>query len=630
MNFRVSTIGLAALLVVSLSLLVSAGHACWESRGSSPAEQAIDFVPSGGALFVTTYRPAVNRGVLYSYSPGGGWIQQALIDNFNPQAIGQESFTYIAGRQSAGCVPGVGTCAKIKKKSLAGAPVDATFTISDFTPAQIAATNFLRFVTAGSNAFLVADQGIVFQKGLSCGGAEWCGKQVLVDESFTAYAADGDGLLLGTNLGGIFRLSSGHALTEVGFLPGAVQVDSLVKTGAGEVHASAGRKIFHSTNNGASWTEIGSNLLPADLSSDLVEVSNAARAAAIYATTPGSTHAFTNTSTSVETYSTSPQPSGTVRLAKDSTGVIWALSLGSEELFEFKCAASPSIPDAGADFTIPFGSNFSQNASAFAGSSPGHEMLYLWELVSPAGMQFRDVFQTVNYVAGDKMIQLINSTRNGTYTLQVSIYYSGFPTLRSADLMTLTVQPPLASGADRCAGITCGAGQTCNPATGLCEGGGVSCSSDSQCPSNQRCSGSRCLDLVCPGGSAAIEHQCVELCASSATCGAQEICAGDGFCRQLTCPTERPVVIDHECVASTDLVQCSGQLRNTNRGLCCSNVWIPGAIQCPVQGEPQPPQQPEPPSSVPPAPAPDYGLAVVIVLLIVLLVVAFFVLRRRA
>jgi hypothetical protein len=96
------------------------------------------------------------------------------------------------------------------------------------------------------------------------------------------------------------------------------------------------------------------------------------------------------------------------------------------------------------------------------------------------------------------------------------------------------------SPADRCCGVTCTGGSTCDPETGFCSGGfdpcaGVFCPSGTCvggiCTSSGGCtwdfdcsSGDVCEDGVCvdPGG--------VEVCAMDGACTAGETCGCDPFC----------------------------------------------------------------------------------------------------
>jgi hypothetical protein len=81
---------------------------------------------------------------------------------------------------------------------------------------------------------------------------------------------------------------------------------------------------------------------------------------------------------------------------------------------------------------------------------------------------------------------------------------------------------------DPCAGVTCNPPQTCNPATGNCEGGGsVTCTSDSQCASGLKCDlqFNFCYD---PSGLCADDTQC----APGQTCAffCSGCAASGGYC----------------------------------------------------------------------------------------------------
>ncbi len=82
-------------------------------------------------------------------------------------------------------------------------------------------------------------------------------------------------------------------------------------------------------------------------------------------------------------------------------------------------------------------------------------------------------------------------------------------------------------GPDPCAGVSCGAGEVCNPATGACEsiGGGDGCIICDPCEAPEDCPGGDCFDF---GGATAV---CATDCGSAADCPAGTDCvefSGDG------------------------------------------------------------------------------------------------------
>lgn len=160
-----------------------------------------------------------------------------------------------------------------------------------------------------------------------------------------------------------------------------------------------------------------------------------------------------------------------------------------------------------------------------------------------------------------------------------------------------------------CDGVTCPAGQTCDPNTGLCAGGtpecpglGGSCFCDaSGCTASNECTSN---NDWCITGQDGQNGTCSCSCTTDADCGAGNSCVlngGDGYCAigggntnlcdGVTCPTGRtcnPATGACEAPAPCEGITCPiGQLCNPNTGRCeggstgvCDGVVCPSGTTC--------------------------------------------------
>jgi len=630
---RASTILASLFLVVSFSFLVAASHACWTDRGSAGAEQPVEFAVAGGGAYVITVAGA--NAQVYKYS--GAWNSYATVTGFTPQAVGTDgSDVFVSGTVSAGCA-GLIPCARVKKVT-AGAVSGQTFKVQEYGAdvGQHDALNFKRFVKAGSNVFLTATNGVVFQKGGTC-GSDWCGRKITDGSEITGATAFGSFMLIGTASGKVypvgFRADGGPVVVNP---EGTVSAGTSVVGIGGDttlytyyVALLSNGKAYASYDGLQTWRQIGTDSLVSSSMKDLVSISNPMnRGSALYTVGGGTTYAFTNFSTSAETYTTGT-PTGDVRLIQDGA-TIWALGLGSRNLLSFNCGASPTIPYAGDDATVPFGGNFIRDGTSSDGSSPGgHIQIFDWQLTSPVGVTPEEVFQT--FSISQKHIEGTNAIRSGSYVWNLAAYYiGGFPQLRIANnvgvvvleapvdispsctsdedcaadaahpVCDLAIRKCVASvgpALDLCSGVTCLAGQHCDAASGSCVASetpgpgqtgqnlstvavGGRCSSSSQCTADAECRAGTCLQLVCAEGRALVAHSCVTICSESSDCSASEACI-EGVCRQLNCPANKPIILDNQCSVGTAAITCGNVQHNKRNGICCNNQWLAGQTSCP-------------------------------------------------